>query len=464
MSLIPLNNNSNKQEKYRLFGNYYANNDQIEALEKISKFINNKNDKSFVLTGAAGTGKTTIMKKALKSTGLKVYGATISHQAKTILGKQLGDDYVCTVASLLGIKLNEETGKFTEDKKLKPRINYMKAGILVIDETSMISEELMDNILDKCPSGLKIIWVGDPNQLPPIGQESGISSTFMLYDNKEYNKSHLSEIMRFGDKVSTTALEISKGIIDYKSVNLVRNTDYDEISREGVIFVRDEQTMLDMAAEDFKKNPKGTKIITYNNHRNRHPQSVLSLNNKIRELLYPNATTPIMPNEIFTMYNPFYDPEQDEKILAQNSESFIVKSYNKTTIEVNVSVHSHKMGRRDFKANYNDVYEAECVFDDKTLILELIFDPQYKKDLDKIAKTSDWQLFYGLQKQFPQIEYGYSCSTHKAQGSGYDNIYVCEDNIMTSPQSQENLYRTFYTAVTRAKKKLVIQSLDKNIL
>jgi superfamily I DNA/RNA helicase len=39
---------------------------------------------------------------------------------------------------------------------------------------------------------------------------------------------------------------------------------------------------------------------------------------------------------------------------------------------------------------------------------------------------------------------------------------VGEDNIMSSPQSQENLYRTFYTAVTRAKKKLVIQSLENN--
>ncbi len=260
MTLIPLNPTV-KQEKFRLFGNYYANNDQIEALEKISKFINNKNDKSFVLTGAAGTGKTTIMKKALKSTGLKVYGATISHQAKTILGKQLGDDYVCTIASLLGIKLNEETGKFTEDKKLKPRINYMKSGILVIDETSMISEELMDNILDKCPTNLKLIWVGDPNQLPPIGQDSGISPTFNLYNDKQYNKSHLSEIMRFGDKVSTTALEISKGINNYKSINLIRNSDYDELSREGVVFVCDEQTMLIMASEDFKKNPKGTIII-----------------------------------------------------------------------------------------------------------------------------------------------------------------------------------------------------------
>ena len=146
MGLVPLD--INKQEKYRLFGNFFANELQRVTLDKISNFLKSK-DVNFVLTGSAGTGKTTIMKKALKSTALKVYGATISHQAKTILGLQLGDDYVHTIASLLGIKLNEETGKFTVEKTIKAKIDYMKSGVLVIDETSMISSELMDLILDK---------------------------------------------------------------------------------------------------------------------------------------------------------------------------------------------------------------------------------------------------------------------------------------------------------------------------
>ncbi len=456
MGLVPLD--INKQEKYRLFGNFFANELQRVTLDKISNFLKSK-DVNFVLTGSAGTGKTTIMKKALKSTALKVYGATISHQAKTILGLQLGDDYVHTIASLLGIKLNEETGKFTVEKTIKAKIDYMKSGVLVIDETSMISSELMDLILDKRMNGLKIIWVGDPNQLPPIGQENGISPTFNLHYDNDKNKSHLSEIMRFGDRISLIATEISKGINDYKNVNLIRDDNYDKVNKEGVIFLSDESELLKMASLDFTKDRSNTKIITYNNHKNRHSQSVLNLNSKIRELLYPNNDSPIMINEIFTMYAPFYDKEISEKVLAQNSESFVVQTYNKTTKEVDIRVNSYKMGTRKFSAVYKDVYECRCIFNyGKVLDLELNFDPQYKIDLETIAKTSDWQLFYTLQKEFPQIEYGYAITTHRSQGSGYDNIYVFEDNIVSSPQSNENIYRTLYTAVTRAKRKLIIHS------
>jgi exodeoxyribonuclease-5 len=265
--------------------------------------------------------------------------------------------------------------------------------------------------------------------------------------------------MRFGDVISSVASEISKGIIDPTLVELKRENNYNSTNKEGIIFINDEYETLIMASNDFKLNPKSTKLITYNNHKNSQPQSVLNLNIKIRELIYPNATSPIMPNEVFTLYNPFMDKDNDEKILAQNSESFVVKTYHKKTKEINISVYSHKMGRREFNAKYVDVFQSECVFDNKNLDLELIFDPQYKKDLSDIAKTADWQLFYSLQKQFPQIEYGYCITTHRAQGSGYDNIYIFEDNIVSSPQTSENIYRTFYTAVTRAKKKLVIQSL-----
>ena len=92
-----------------------------------------------------------------------------------------------------------------------------------------------------------------------------------------------------------------------------------------------------------------------------------------------------MPNEIFTMYAPFVDKKDiNEKIIAQNSESFVIKRYEKTTKEVSITVFSHKMGKRTFKATYNDIYYSNCQFDDRTLDLELIFDKKYKEDLEKI--------------------------------------------------------------------------------
>jgi ATP-dependent exoDNAse (exonuclease V) alpha subunit len=420
------------------------NSGQKIAIDKIKKFIDS--DQSiFVLTGRAGTGKTTIL-RALKTEN-KVFGATISHQAKRILSNSIGKFNCFTVASLLGIKLNEETGEFKKDPFTKPQIKNLKEGILVVDECSMINNNIMNEIIGNLPSRVKLIFVGDIKQIPPIGEEDRLSPTFSIVEDERYHH-ELTEIMRYNDNISLLGNEIIKGIDSNSYIEIPRK------NNNNITFLNDLDEVIDKFIEDFKVNPLSTKSITYNNHRNNNLLSVLNLNKRIREKLYVDAPE-IIVGDLFTFYSPLMN--RDEEIIAQNSESFKILSLEKRPRNIDVSVFSNKLGRRTFKTRYNEAYICEVLFEDmRKLNIHIVLDPQLKIDLDNYIKQLDWQMYYGILKEIPDIQYGYCLTTHKCQGSGYDNIYVMEDNIMGSPQSIENKYRTLYTAITRSKKKLVI--------
>lgn len=456
-SIMNITDLEKQAEQYLLFENVYANEGQKTALDKLKAFLENKEKRFFTLIGSAGTGKTTIMKKVKSFSTKSIYGSTISHQAKNVLSKSI--ESTCTIAGLLGIKLNEETGKFTqvEDLKNPPIIRRMRNSVLIVDETSMITKEIMDEIINKAPIDLKIIFVGDSKQLPPIGQKFGVSPTFSIAPEEDI--AILTEVMRFGDNISLIANKIAKAIDNGGKLFMKRKDEFEK--GEGVRFLKNEDVALSEAASDFLKDPFNTRLITYNNHLSPNEQSVRYLNTRLRELLYGYDSEQIVEGEIFTLYAPYNQTNEfgEEKTIAQNSDTFQVLKFEKKERNVYVHVYSHKLKDRSFESKYT-VFDCEVKFQDGRLLrLDVNMDPEYKKDLKNIADSLDWQLYFGLQKQFALVEYGMAVTCHKCQGSGFDNVYVFEDNIMFSPQNTENKFRTFYTAATRAKKKLVIQGL-----
>ena len=67
--------------KYELFPGVYANQGQTEALDLLFTFLKS-DEKAFILCGPGGTGKTTILKKAISNYPGKIGGIAISHKAK----------------------------------------------------------------------------------------------------------------------------------------------------------------------------------------------------------------------------------------------------------------------------------------------------------------------------------------------------------------------------------------------
>ena len=159
--------------RYELFPNVFANEGQKTALDRLTEFLNSS-EQEFTLIGRGGTGKTTIIKKILaENPGKSILGITVAHKAKKVLGRSIGKDKVKTVASALAIKLDESSGKFSPDvfARANDRVPIKYADIIIVDEASMISPSIYDEIMSLKEMGAKVIFMGDNAQLPPVGEQ-----------------------------------------------------------------------------------------------------------------------------------------------------------------------------------------------------------------------------------------------------------------------------------------------------
>ena len=145
-----------------------------------------------LLTGGPGTGKTTILKAILsiyQQMGLKCVLAAPTGRAAKRLTEVTGEE-ASTIHRLLEANIDANTGQmyFVRDES-----NPLKADAVIVDEMSMVDVLLLDSLLRAVPPRARLILVGDPDQLPPVGPGSPFSDCLR---SRQLPAIRLTEIFR----------------------------------------------------------------------------------------------------------------------------------------------------------------------------------------------------------------------------------------------------------------------------
>ena len=364
---------------------------QQSALYEVIIFLQDDTRQVFVLSGYAGTGKTTIL-QCLEQEGL-VFAAP-THKAKRVLASKMGEDTVVeTVASILGLRPDLDLRDFDPQNpqfSINPSLIKHTKKPLIIDEASMVNTKLHDVLLEYFP---KILFVGDKSQLPPVGEDFSAA-----LDHEGVN---LTEIIRTDD---TNILEIA-GMVRAKEVVPEELKAYKEPDGEGIVLCytnkRVRQWNKQFHPELMPK--KGDKMIMCRTIGSGDYTKIH--NSEVVEIEY-------IENKSNGILNTLY-VETDKHV-----DFYIVKpeSYERYYIEYSKRLKRAKANRRLWK----DFYE----FINKYILIE-----KYKEIK-------------------PTMDYTFASTIHKSQGSTYETVYI--DNDLFG----QDYWELLYVAVTRASHNL----------
>lgn len=254
------------------------NEEQILVLKEIEKFFKS-NKKVFILKGYAGTGKTTILNKIIEKNPSYNYILLASTGvAAKVMEKKMSMKSNTIHSNVYKYSLLEEIEK--DSYKLvfntkKHSEMYEELNIYIIDEASMISNEkfvkeewlefgsskLLKDTLKKIKierENTKVILVGDPIQLPPVGFEESCALN-KNYIEKNFNISCEEFLLTKVERQSNDNSIVKESLKIRKAIN--DNAKYViEADNKNIFFVN-----KDEAINIFLKNINETAFITKSN-------------------------------------------------------------------------------------------------------------------------------------------------------------------------------------------------------
>jgi len=411
----------NTKERKKIIYKDTSNSIEYDEIQKRSmRFA--INTKFMILTGGPGTGKTTTIKgiiDCLKQNDIKIILTAPTGRAAKRITETTGLE-AKTIHRLL------EIGKFDEDKfdNIDTDVAPVDADILVIDEMSMVDTFIMNYLIKAIYLGTKLIFVGDPNQLPSVGPGSILKD---LIDSNQFATVHLDKIFRQAakSKIIVNAHNVNNGI------NFVGKKDYIEDSLEDFFYINESNQdkmlyqVLSLSKERLKKYGDyefftSIQVLTPTK---KGKMGTKELNQKLQAELNPF-------NEELAekSYGEVIFREGDRIMQINNNYDIYWEKGSRDdlrTYEAGTGVFNGEIGRI-VKINHNEK-QIQIEFDDK-----------------KIA----WYAFSELD----QLEHAYAITIHKAQGSEFDVV------ILVIPQSSNMLLtrNLLYTGLTRAKKMLIV--------
>lgn len=460
-------------------------NQQNKVFEQIKAFLNS--DASvFILRGYAGTGKTTMVKVIadyIEQTRQLAMMAPTGRAAR-VLAMKTGHT-ATTIHKAIYSKAHVEPKKVKNiaesEFKFVFSINNSENGgniVAIVDEASMVcsrkiehelfmfgTDNLMEDLLTfvRPNFGGKVIFVGDPAQLPPVGESvsNALRAEYFKEKGLKVIEAELTEVLR--QKDDSVILKNAMMIRDLLKKDK-RNQLVFEEQKDDVETVPSEQ-FLDKYLNYRKESGKhDSVIICYSN------KSANRYNRDIRKSLY-GGDVPLQENDILLI------TQNNYRLDRMNGEFVPVLSIGER-IQQSAPVYAQIGGKKErivITLNFikvtvpnGDGYPMPCMLledlltsDTATISIDenralyinfCMRNPRLKQGTESFAEALLNDEYYNAIR----AKYGYAVTGHKCQGGEWGKVFV--DYTGRTGLDDDSL-RWAYTATTRAQKTLYVTNL-----
>lgn len=431
--------------------------DQAAAFEDIKIFINLAGGGIHLLTGCAGVGKTYLLGDLvdeMKKHGKVLVTAPTNKAVKVLKRFIITTTDFSTTHSALGMKEHiDESGNLTF--KRDPMLGYPADNYthIVVDEASMIGDEMFVELIQLSESGKKILLVGDPLQIPPVNHE--FAPPFDREVRRTYNieVSSLETIVRQAE--NSSILQFSKHIREniHKPIQILNSqevkNDIFMIKRreEGEIFQN--QILPLYKSEHYNRSTDYIKVIAWRN------KTVDKYNDMIRKYIFGDNLPKIVQGEKLILDAPVMDGRK--VIIATNEEVEVLSCEVRTEENFNMKYYWTRV--RVIDRGVFDEYMLKVIHEDsedrykEILRLQAILAKSYPKK--SYQAKSAWLDYYEFIQYWHHVKYSYCITAHKSQGSTYNIAYVHKWDIDTNINVYER-NRILYTACTRPSQTLYV--------
>ena len=376
----------------------------IEQVKAIKKSLENN---ITIITGGPGTGKTTIIKGIVDLySKLNKYNfeETVKHLAllsPTGRASKKMSEATSYPSSTIHrfLKWSKDDNKFMVNEN-----NPDFSDLIIIDEVSMIDIELFASLLKGLTQNIKIILVGDYNQLPSVGPGNLLKD---LIDSEVIDTISLEMIYRQSE--------------DSYIPILAHDIKNNEVTEE-FLETKDDYTFLKCSKESIAKNLKDLSLKLVNKGYDYKSVQILAP-------MYAGINgIDNLNKELQDIYNPSDITKKEIKM------GDIIYRENDKILQL---------------VNNPD----ENVFNgDIGTIIKLLNETESESKKTEIYVQYDYACVKYLPKDLVKIKHGFAISIHKSQGSEFDFV------IMPICMSYHRMLykKLIYTGITRAKKKLIL--------
>lgn len=462
-----------KKTRYKTH-RYISDIKYIEDVEQKCILVDSE-DHLYLTDNFTVTHNTTIVKKILDEYKGDVVVSAPTHKAKKVI-MNTTDVPGKTLHSLLGLRPDVDLDSFNpNDPQFSPIADPTigEYDLVIIDEASMINLELYNMILDITKGyPIKILFMGDPAQLPPVGEKE--SAVF----NQTTNEFHqLTIIERQNESNPLSAVYSSlRNNLNKESGGFERKSVMNK-QGEGVIFTEDRNLFKKLIiekyrSEEFKIDTDFAKVIAWKN------ATVKGANKSIRNELFGKNSDIIEVGDILMGYRSVRSSNARYNII-ENSEDYRV--VDKMELSMNkYGINGYQVRLREDLAHgkfkFKEVFIVN-VKDHNNLHHYAKLHDEYKEIGMKREELGSWAKYYDFRRNnilmktinkfktgmvrskkeiiVKDMDYGMAITTHKCQGSTYSHVFVMENDMDENWRVKER-NQLKYTSLTRPTTSAVV--------